>query len=97
MPLVDVDLAIDTAIDAADEWDCDFSFERDRKIRDAFMALPTVDAVPVVHCRDCKYWDTFPSSSLAPDHHECKRIRIHTTAEWFCAAGERKNGDNEND
>lgn len=51
MPLVDVDLAIDTAIDAADEWDCDFSFERDRKIRDAFMALPTVDAVPVVHGR----------------------------------------------
>lgn len=51
MPLVDVDLAIDTAIDAADEWDCDFSFERDRKIRDAFMALPTVDAVPVRHGR----------------------------------------------
>ena len=51
MPLVDIDLAIDTAIDAADEWDCDFSFERDRKIRDAFMALPTVDAVPVVHGR----------------------------------------------
>lgn len=54
---------------------------------------PTVDAVPVVHCRDCKYWDTFPSSTLAPDHHECKRIRIHTTAEWFCAAGERKDGE----
>ena len=49
MPLVDVDLAIDTAIDAADEWDCDFSFERDKKIRDAFMALPTVDAAPVKH------------------------------------------------
>lgn len=47
--LIELGVAIDTAIDAADEWDCDFSFERDRKIRDAFMALPTVDAVPVVH------------------------------------------------
>lgn len=54
---------------------------------------PTVDAVPVVRCKGCKYWDAFPSSTLAPDHHECKRIRIHTTAEWYCAEGERKDGD----
>jgi len=49
--LIELGVAIDAAIGAADEWDCDFSFERDRKIRDAFMALPTVDAVPVVHGR----------------------------------------------
>lgn len=55
--LIELGVAIDTAIDAADEWDCDFSFERDRKIRDAFMALPTVDAVPVVH----GHWKEDPS------------------------------------
>jgi len=64
-------------------------------LREALGRVETVDAVPVVRCKGCKYWDTFPSSTLAPDHHECKRIRIHTTAEWFCAAGERKEGDYE--
>ena len=49
--LIELGVAIDAAIGAADEWDCDFSFERDRKIRDVFMALPTVDAVPVAHGR----------------------------------------------
>jgi len=66
-------------------------------LREAFERVESVDAVPVVRCKGCKYWDAFPSSTLAPDHHECKRIRIHTTAEWFCAAGERKDGDNEQD
>ena len=49
--LIELGVAIDAAIGAVDEWDCDFNFERDRKIRDVFMALPTVDAVPVVHGR----------------------------------------------
>ena len=49
--LIELGFAIDTAIDAADEYDGGYNFERDRKIRDALMALPTVDAVPVRHGR----------------------------------------------
>lgn len=47
--LIELGVAIDIAIGAADEYDGGYNFERDRKIRDALMALPTVDAVPVRH------------------------------------------------
>lgn len=47
--LIELGVAIDTAISAADEYDGGYNFERDRKIRDALMALPTVDAVEVIH------------------------------------------------
>lgn len=54
---VELGVAIDTAICAADEYDGGYNFERDMKIRDALMALPTVDAVPVRHGR----WKEDPS------------------------------------
>ena len=50
----------------------------------------TIDAVPVVRCKDCKH----------RDHYECNNImlgktRCGVTDDWFCADGERK--DNETD
>ena len=56
--------------------------------------FPTVDAVPVVRCRDCKYWDTIPGSTFAPMHHQCKETRLMTTGTWYCPLGKRKDGDN---
>lgn len=47
--------AIDAAIEAADEWDGGCNPERDRAIRTAIMALPAVDAVSIVRCRECVY------------------------------------------
>ena len=40
-----------------------------------------VDAVPVVRCKDCKYFKTRLCEN--EDNHD----------EWFCADGERKDGD----
>lgn len=62
------------------------------------LNAPTVDAVPVVRCKDCRYWDVSPASTAAPAYHECKarasRIgRVHTTADEFCSRRERKDGD----
>lgn len=54
---------------------------------------PTVDAVEVVRCGDCKYWDTIAGSTFAPMHHQCKVIRLMTTGTWYCPSGERKDGD----
>lgn len=60
---------------------------------DGIVSLPTVDAVPVVRCRDCKYWDTVSGSTFAPMHHQCKITKLMSTGTWYCASGERKNDD----
>ena len=39
---------------------------------------PTIDAVPVVRCKDCKYFKT----------RLCENENNHD--DWFCADGERK-------
>ena len=50
--------------------------------------LPTVDAVPVTRCKDCKYWqdnnDGYP-------HEECRWAHEETPdADDFCSYGERR-------
>ena len=52
---------------------------------------PTVDAVKVVRCKDCKYWqdnnDGYP-------HEECRWGHGETPeANDFCSYGERKEGN----
>ena len=56
-------------------------------------AAPTVDAVEVVRCRDCKHWD---SETWFCDNHSTFG---HHGLEWnmfseddFCSCGERKEG-----
>ena len=44
---------------------------------------PTIDAVPVVRCKDCKYFKTRLCEN--EDNYD----------DWFCADGERKNEVNE--
>lgn len=55
---------------------------------------PTVDAVPVVRCLDCKHWD---SETWLCDNHSTFG---HHGLDWnmfseddFCSYGERKDGD----
>lgn len=70
--LIELGVAIDIAIGAADEYDGGYNFERDRKIRDALMALPTVDAVPVRHGRWIwRIWWDYPEYQYQCD--QCKR------------------------
>lgn len=56
---------------------------------------PTVDAVPVVRCKDCKY------ATMTSDGKMCKYCAMDTDdfgdqrdvyhdADWFCADGEKK-------
>ena len=51
---------------------------------DAIMKLPTIDAVPVVRCRECKNWeyDTIFSDGWCRGKHQ-------GNPDWFCADGER--------
>lgn len=47
---------------------------------EAINGVPSIDAVPVIRCKDCKWRDTWVCS-------------ISTKDDWFCPKGERK--DNE--
>ena len=79
MRLIDVDEAI---INFGFEWD-DIPPTREEFVR-FLKKQPTVDAVPVVRCRECKYRDGTPGQPniLCGQMHE----------DDFCSYGERKEG-----
>ena len=52
--------------------------------------MPTVDAVPVVRCRECKYWKRY--DEYGGDVGDCKLWDIVFEDDFFCADGERKDG-----
>lgn len=62
-------------------------------IRDRLEALPPVDAVEVVRCKDCKYWKTVEGVNLSKRLKCCtyhighKYVRCD---EDFCSRGERE-------
>ena len=65
-------------------------------LADAVEEMPTVDVVPVVRCKDCKYYKT---SELLPPHKFCFRLRHPTenrsvgynfADDDFCSHGERR-------
>ena len=74
----------------------------------AILALPmsTEDLVPVVRCRECKWWERMESSPLGYCH-ACKHghysahweisIRRTYPEDWFCADAERKEKDGDED
>lgn len=50
--------------------------------------LPTVDAVPVTRCKDCKYWQ---DNNNGYPHEECRWGHGETPDENdFCSYGERR-------
>lgn len=61
-----------------------------RDFADAVCDSPTVDAVPVVRCKDCKYYK--------PDEYECgcdcPAGLPYVKADDFCSYGERNEDEN---
>lgn len=55
------------------------------KARSLILSAPTVDAVPVVRCKDCAFRDD-PHKSTA--YLPCTEMR--TASNWFCADGKRR-------
>ena len=58
----------------------------------AIRAIPAADVVPVVRCGECKHWT---ENSVIPNIGTCVFTSIRHTAEFFCANGERKDGNKE--
>lgn len=53
---------------------------------------PTIDAVPVVRCRECKHWSEHPEGYLGV----CSFISRNFVMEnGYCAWGERKEAEHE--
>ena len=56
---------------------------------------PTVDAVPVVRCRECKhhYWEQEPCHGKSVHYCKLPHMRgVEVFKEFFCYYGERKGG-----
>lgn len=56
---------------------------------------PTIDAVEVVRCRDCKWYEIYQLKKDGTDDRRykpsyCVNLAFHAQPDWFCADGERR-------
>ena len=90
MRLIDADASKQTY--TADLFDTEEDFER---VNDIFDYAPTVDAVPVVRCRDCEY--VRPTVSASTGERVgiwCARHDIlNVSPDDYCSRGLRKGGN----
>jgi len=58
-------------------------------------AMPTVDAVPVIRCKDCKHYQFADNRAFGFPVKRCEWTGFEDVDdEDFCSRGERKDGDN---
>lgn len=48
---------------------------------------PTIDAVAVVRCKDCRYWDKY--MQLPTGLRFCERLCQHHSGGFYCAYGQK--------
>ena len=78
-----------------------------RDVQKSVESAPTVDAVPVVRCKDCRYWGDEAGVTVRPDGVMFARCKVHNlcvkgesigwcpTEDAFCSLGEMRD-ENEN-
>ena len=77
--------------DVADKW-----MQQNNAFIDSAIlkAIPTVDAVPVVRCRDCKWFNHYTmeceSDDVATDHEDGASFSINFGPDDFCSYGQQK-------
>ena len=60
------------------------------EVADMIEWTDTVDAEPIVRCKDCEWWTKQKSSIQG----RCAKLEIYPTGAWFCANGEKRGADN---
>lgn len=61
-------------------------------VQEVLDAQPTVDAVPVVRCKDCKHCNT--DWAMGKWYGSCKEWNTHSVmADWYCVNGKRKDDE----
>ena len=78
------------------EVECGKNFETDcNHVRDFLNAMPSIDAVPVVRCRECKKKNKkkcpMTIVNFGRDGKEAL-VQNHVPDDFYCAAGKRKEG-----
>jgi len=89
--LIDADaLDLDREVEMADDWNTA------HEIANCVKYAPTIDAVPVVRCRECRYWvGDFPG---ATEHvKRCELAGYMVGENGYCVYGERREDSNETD
>jgi len=95
--LISLNVAIDAAIEAVDNWEGNTSIGRQKRIEKILKALSSVDAVEVVRCKECKHKPTgtdrddleFPDDKC-PCKCEDYWYSWKPMDNWFCGNGELK-------
>lgn len=60
---------------------------------DYILDAPTVDAVPVIRCSECRYWERFNNTSLGTCYHGIYAgSNLGTPENHFCASAARMDG-----
>lgn len=77
----------------ADALQEEFKKSHDGKRLMLIDTAPTVDAVPVVRCKDCKHCFV-DGDNVRFNVCELNHNRVQA-GDWFCADGERKGGDDD--
>jgi hypothetical protein len=54
---------------------------------------PTIDAVEIVRCKDCKHWYQHRRTPLGSCYCEC--LGVYRPAHFYCAYGRRREDDSE--
>lgn len=99
MRLIDADALADTLNELGVPYRADVQL--------AIFESPTIDAMPVVWCKDCKYWDKDTlrhNSNDVAEWDECECEMLARRDRWneidryccdlhFCADGERRDDD----
>ncbi len=58
-----------------------------------FVDLMPDDMVAVVRCKDCKHHERDQDACHGRTQHYCKKLKAEVYKDFFCARGERKDGD----
>lgn len=71
-------------------WQKTFVCDEVAEVRKFIETAPTVDAVEVVYCKDCKshHWEQEPCHGKTV--HICSKLKAEVTRDFYCAAGERR-------
>lgn len=91
--MIDADALLEKAWDAENG----FGWEKVVSIKDVADA-PTIDAVPVVRCKDCKWYEIAQLKQDGTDDRRykpsyCTLLRHSFKPDYFCADGQRRDDE----